>query len=123
VSDPVRNRYVIQDILLNKDALSVWATRVMAAAFSQSLPVLVTASTLTKLSLAKVRGNFSLAKARKILLSLFAQVQFSLHAHKFWGHLLTRSRSADFSVRSSLVCTNDGGNKTFYFELSGSQQV
>jgi hypothetical protein len=44
----------------------------MAAACSQSLPVVVTASTLTKLSLAKVREFFLLAKAREILLSLFA---------------------------------------------------
>ena len=51
----------IQDISQNKDALSVWATPVMAAACSQPLPVLVTAYTLTKLSLAKVRENFSLA--------------------------------------------------------------
>jgi hypothetical protein len=48
----------------------------MAAACSQSLPVLVTASTFTKLSLAKVCKKFSLAKAHKNLLSLFAQVRF-----------------------------------------------
>jgi hypothetical protein len=53
----------IQDISQNKDALSVWATHVMAAACSQPLPVLVTgASTQLKLSLAgscvaKVREN------------------------------------------------------------------
>jgi hypothetical protein len=50
----------------------------MAAACSQSLPVLVTASTLTKLSLAKVREKCSLAKAHKIFGSLFAQVRFTL---------------------------------------------
>jgi hypothetical protein len=50
----------------------------MASACSQSLQMLVTASTLTKLSLAKVRENFSLAKAREIFLSLFAQVWFTL---------------------------------------------
>jgi hypothetical protein len=40
--------------------------------------VLVTASHLTKLSLAKVREKFSMAKARKFFLSLFAQVRFTL---------------------------------------------
>jgi hypothetical protein len=68
----------IQDISQNKDALSVQVTRVMAAACSQPLPVLVTASTLTKLSLAKVREKLSLAKVRIIFCSLFAQVWFTL---------------------------------------------
>ena len=65
----------IQDISQNKDALSVWATRVMAAACSQPLPVLVTgASTQLKLSLA----GSCVAKVREILLSLFAQVRVVL---------------------------------------------
>jgi hypothetical protein len=90
----------IQDVSRNKDALSVRATRVMAAACSQPLPVLVTASTLTKLSLAKVRQKLSLAKARIFLIAVCSS---SVHARRFWGHLITRSRSEDFSVRSALI--------------------
>ena len=49
----------IQDISQNKDALSVWATRLMAAACSQSLPVLVTAaSTLKKCNWLEMARKF-----------------------------------------------------------------
>ena len=58
--------------------MSVWATFVMASACRHSVPVLVTASKFTKLSLAKVQEKISLAKALEIYLSLFAQVWFTL---------------------------------------------
>ena len=36
---------------------------------------------------------------------LTAVCSSSVRARRFWGHLLTRSRSPDFSVRSALICT------------------
>ena len=38
---------------------------------------------------------------------LTAVCSSSVHARRFWGHLLTRSRSANFSVCSSLISSQD----------------
>jgi hypothetical protein len=96
----------IQDISRNKDALSVQTTRVMAAVLHSVEPA--TSGAVDRIYLEQIvtgKGARKIDTAKGARNFLITACSSSVHARRFLGHLLTRSRLADFSVRSALVKT------------------